>query len=174
MPVTGSVATPRGGTHYYLKPKPVVVIKNSASSIAPSIDIRGEGGYVIAAGSVRFDGRRYEEIHTLVDCALVPPWIITLAMKRSGQKAANSNVNIDEEIAKVASTTTGSRNDALNRCAFVLGKEDFDETKAIERLTAACRESDLLADDGEQLITDTITRAFADSQLTFLIAQLAS
>ena len=85
MPVTGSVATPRGGTHYYLKPKPGVVIKNSASNIAPGIDIRGEGGYVIAAGSVRFDGRRYEEIHTLVDCALVPPWIITLAMKGSGQ-----------------------------------------------------------------------------------------
>ena len=56
----------------------------------------------------------------------------------------------------------------------MLGKEDFDETKAIERLTAACRENGLLAEDGEQLITDTITRAFADSQLTFLIDQLAS
>ena len=84
------------------------------------------------------------------------------------QKAANSNVNIDEEIAKVASTTTGSRNDALNRCAFVLGKAGLDLSDATERLTAACRENGLLAEDGEQAVTDTITRAFADGQLTLI------
>lgn len=176
MPVTGSVTTPRGGRHYYFKSPYGVVIKNSASSIALGIDIRGEGGYIIAAGSVRSDGSRYEVLHPLDDCAPMPPWLRASATKRGGakpkahttsaprQKAANSNVNIDEEIAKVASTTTGSRNDALNRCAFVLGKEDFDEIKAIERLTAACRENGLLAEDGEQVVTDTITRAFADGQ----------
>ena len=176
VPVTGSVATPRGGTHYYLKTEPGVVIKNSASSIAPGIDIRGEGGYIIAAGSVRSDGSRYEVLHPLDDCAPMPPWLRASATKRGGakpkdrttyvprQKAANSNVNIDEEIAKVASTTTGSRNDALNRCAFVLGKAGLDLSDATERLTAACRENGLLAEDGEQAVTDTITRAFADGQ----------
>ena len=176
VPVTGSTRTPRGGTHYYLKTEPGVVIKNSASSIAPGIDIRGEGGYIIAAGSKRSDGRRYEEIHTLVDCAPMPPWLRASATKRGGaklkdrttsvprQKAANSNVNLDDEIAKVASTTTGSRNDSLNRCAFLLGRAGYNEAMVTERLTEACCENGLLAEDGEQLITDTITRAFADGQ----------
>ena len=176
VPVTGSVATPRGGKHYYFKLPDGVVVKNSTSKIAPGIDIRGEGGYIIAAGSVRFDGRRYELVHPLNNCVPLPPWIISLATKGGDakpkdhttsspkQKAANSNVNIDEEIAKVASTTTGSRNDALNRCAFVLGKAGLDLSDATERLTAACRENGLLAEEGEQAVTDTITRAFADGQ----------
>jgi len=176
IPATGKVLTPRGGTHYYFKLPNGIVIKNSASGIASGIDIRGEGGYIIAAGSIRSDGRKYECVHPLDDCVPLPTWVIALATKHGGaklkahntssprQKAANSNVNIDEEIAKLASTTIGSRNDALNRCAFVLGKEGFEETRAIERLTEACRENGLLAEDGEKLIADTISRAFADGQ----------
>jgi len=176
MPVTGSVTTPRGGKHYYFKLPHGVVIKNSVSIIAPGIDVRGEGGYIIGGGSVRFDGGKYKCVHSLNECVPMPPWLLALATKGGGaklkahttssprQKADNSNVDIDQEISKVASTTTGSRNDALNRCAFVLGKAGFDVIEVTERLTEACRDNGLLADDGEQLVADTISRAFADGQ----------
>jgi hypothetical protein len=176
LPITGKVITPRGGEHYYFKVPQGVVIKNSASSIAPGIDVRGEGGYIIAPGSKRVDGRRYICVNTLDNCAQLPLHLINLATKRGGlgskahnpsstiQKAANSNVSLSDEIAKVASTTIGGRNDALYRCAFKLGKAGFDEIEVLERLTEACLENGLLAEDGEQVITDIISRAFSAGQ----------
>jgi hypothetical protein len=45
LPATRIVATRRGGLHYFFKHR--VGIVNSESMIAPEVDIRGEGGYVI-------------------------------------------------------------------------------------------------------------------------------
>lgn len=50
MPATYEVRTPRGGLHLYYTPPAGVTIPNSGSKIAPGVDIRGEGGYVVAAG----------------------------------------------------------------------------------------------------------------------------
>lgn len=57
----GVVSTPRpGGMHYYVPPDPRA--KNTASRIAPHVDTRGRGGYVVLPPSVTDDhgpGRRY-------------------------------------------------------------------------------------------------------------------
>lgn len=51
---TYTVQTPGGGWHhYYWCPSPV---RNSASRVAPGIDTRGAGGYVVAAGCRVDDG----------------------------------------------------------------------------------------------------------------------
>lgn len=176
LPVTGKVITPRGGTHYYFKLPHGVVIKNSASSIAPGIDIRGEGGYIIGAGSIRADGRRYECVHQLDDCVPIPSWVRSLVTGPRSSKMkivadrspsrlhSNSNVSIDKEIAKVADTSAGSRNDTLNRSAFILGRAGHDEELVREGLLEACRKNGLLGEDGEQSILDTIARAYSDGQ----------
>ena len=71
LPETITVKTPRGGRHYYFKyPNEGTEIRNSAGKLAPSIDVRGEGGYVIAAGSRRSDGVYYE---ALADVCPGPP-----------------------------------------------------------------------------------------------------
>jgi hypothetical protein len=61
-----ALKTPRvktgAGLHFYYKLPPGQVIKNSASVLAPHIDIRGEGGYVIAPPSRHFSGKNYEWI----------------------------------------------------------------------------------------------------------------
>ena len=55
-----TVRTGSGGWHYYMRtPSGVELPKNSASAIAPGVDIRSEGGYVIAAGSTHRTGGRY-------------------------------------------------------------------------------------------------------------------
>ena len=46
-----SSLTPSGGRHLWLTGPPDVVVPNSASRLAPGIDIRGAGGYLVGPGS---------------------------------------------------------------------------------------------------------------------------
>lgn len=51
-PPTYSVRTPSGGLHlYYRAPESHGPVANSASKIARNVDVRGDGGYVVAPGS---------------------------------------------------------------------------------------------------------------------------
>ena len=53
------VNTPSGGAHFYFKLDPDEIIRNSVKKIGPGIDIRGEGGYVIAPPSINEQGGQY-------------------------------------------------------------------------------------------------------------------
>lgn len=56
-PATLRVRTPSGGLHLYFRTEQQ--FRNSASKIAPGVDIRGEGGYVVGPGTV-IGGKTYE------------------------------------------------------------------------------------------------------------------
>ena len=64
-----TVRTPRGGEHYYCQHSEGLT--NNAGAV-PGVDLRAEGGYIIAPPSVNGTGERYEWIDglTLDDCAL--------------------------------------------------------------------------------------------------------
>ncbi|WP_371528286.1 bifunctional DNA primase/polymerase [Streptomyces sp. NBC_01283] len=51
IPPTVVVATPSGGRHIWLAGPPDAVVPNSAGRLAPGIDIRGAGGYLVGPGS---------------------------------------------------------------------------------------------------------------------------
>lgn len=51
IPETVVVLTPSGGRHLWLTGPPEAVVPNSASRLAPGIDIRGAGGYLVGPGS---------------------------------------------------------------------------------------------------------------------------
>jgi len=51
IPPTVVVLTPSGGRHLWLSGPPDVVVPNSAGRLAPGIDIRGAGGYLVGPGS---------------------------------------------------------------------------------------------------------------------------
>ncbi|MFJ9666580.1 bifunctional DNA primase/polymerase [Streptomyces sp. NPDC101219] len=51
IPATVVVRTPSGGRHLWLSGPPDVVVPNSASRLAPGIDVRGAGGYLVGPGS---------------------------------------------------------------------------------------------------------------------------
>jgi hypothetical protein len=61
LPRTVEVLTGSGGgsKHLYFKLPDSLIIRNSASKIAPGIDVRGEGGYVVAPPSRHVSGRCY-------------------------------------------------------------------------------------------------------------------
>ncbi|MDF3302924.1 bifunctional DNA primase/polymerase [Streptomyces tropicalis] len=51
IPETVVVTTPSGGRHLWLSGPSDVVVPNSAGRLAPGIDIRGAGGYLVGPGS---------------------------------------------------------------------------------------------------------------------------
>ncbi|MFF8656949.1 bifunctional DNA primase/polymerase [Streptomyces huasconensis] len=51
IPETVVVTTPSGGRHIWLSGPPEAVVPNSAGRLAPGIDIRGAGGYLVGPGS---------------------------------------------------------------------------------------------------------------------------
>ncbi|MFF3484814.1 bifunctional DNA primase/polymerase [Streptomyces sp. NPDC002701] len=51
IPETVVVLTPSGGRHLWLSGPPDIVVPNSAGRLAPGIDIRGAGGYLVGPGS---------------------------------------------------------------------------------------------------------------------------
>lgn len=56
IPQTVTVLTPSGGRHIWLSGPPGVAVPNSAGRLAPGIDIRGTGGYLVGPGSVTAHG----------------------------------------------------------------------------------------------------------------------
>jgi hypothetical protein len=75
LPPTVEVIT-GNGRHAYFK-MPATPLRNSASKIAPHVDVRGDGGYVIAPPSIHPSGRAYA---WSVDCAsaiaAAPDWLL--------------------------------------------------------------------------------------------------
>jgi hypothetical protein len=86
LPPTLQVCTPRG-THYYFR-WPGVLVRNSASKVAPKVDVRGHGGFVLAPPSIHPTGRRYawsvDSSDTIADA---PAWLISLVADNSGNAA---------------------------------------------------------------------------------------
>jgi hypothetical protein len=79
LPKTLMAESPSGSLHFYFKwPSNGTVITNSASKIAPGIDVRGEGGMVIAPPSVR-NGKSYRWLNDL-PVADAPEWLIDAAI----------------------------------------------------------------------------------------------
>src|SRR5712691_3900001 len=61
---TRSVKTPRGGHLYFRYPEGGVEIRNSAGKVAPGVDVRGEGGYVLIPPSIHPSGQPYTWIES--------------------------------------------------------------------------------------------------------------
>jgi putative DNA primase/helicase len=78
--VTLSVVTGSGGAHYYFRAPAGVVIPNSTSKLGKGLDIRGEGGQVIAPPSLHISGQRYRWLESMaageVEIALLPSWLV--------------------------------------------------------------------------------------------------
>ncbi|MBA2945463.1 bifunctional DNA primase/polymerase [Streptomyces himalayensis] len=79
IPDTVVVITPSGGRHLWLSGPPDVVVPNSAGRLAPGIDIRGAGGYLVGPGS-RTDHGVYSTVPgtALLAPAPCPPALLRL------------------------------------------------------------------------------------------------
>lgn len=74
---TAVARTGSGGYHVLFRFDPERPVTNARGSLPPHLDVRGEGGYVILAGSQLADGRRYEWVNPPeeIDICDPPGWL---------------------------------------------------------------------------------------------------
>lgn len=89
--MTAAIAvTPRGGRHYYFRGAPLW--RCSAGKLAPGVDVRAKGGYVIAPPSRLHTGGQYRwlpghELPPVTELPPVPVWLSNLLDRVSGSRA---------------------------------------------------------------------------------------
>ena len=90
FPETRMVISPSGSIHrYYRHPGGGVKIWNSTSELAPGVDVRGDGGMVIAPPSIKPGVGEYRWLNAL-PIADAPAWLIEASSK---QKQANKSLS---------------------------------------------------------------------------------
>lgn len=112
FPETYSVRSPTGGLHFYYAS--TAPISNSAGALAPGVDVRGEGGQVVAAGSVRMNGRRYTIVNE-VDVAPLPEETerLLLALRPERMERAKRKQSATSTLMRAPTTT---REQVLKKC----------------------------------------------------------
>jgi hypothetical protein len=124
LPQTRIHRTQSGGRHYLFRHAPGV--RNTASKIAPGIDIRGEGGYVILPPSVGY------EVINDADLAEWPDWLLELIFSKPPPPRTNgyhhqpiSSARLDGFIRAVVGRVTaageGGKHFALRNAALSIG-----------------------------------------------------
>ncbi len=137
LPVTLLAFTGGGGFHLFYAVPAGVRVGNTAGRLpnmvdtVPGIDLRGDGGYVVAAPSVHASGIRYRWADQATQLAALPTWLSQpptpdfievpprVSEKGSSRYGAAALAN---EVDAVRRLVVGERNAGLNRAAFVLGR----------------------------------------------------
>jgi Bifunctional DNA primase/polymerase, N-terminal/AAA domain/Primase C terminal 2 (PriCT-2) len=84
--------TPRTGRHLLFRYDPERPVRNSTSKIAPGIDVRGDGGYVIVPPSKTESGKEYSS-NDVENIAEAPDWLYGLveSEKKFEQESKQDN-----------------------------------------------------------------------------------
>lgn len=117
LPETVEAKTGSGGSHILFKYDPITPIGNSTAKLGPGLDIRGDGGYIVAYPSLHQSGGRYSWMvepgkHGL---SAMPHWMIGKLLARREAIQTTSEPNSSETCLywlgkALAKTTTGQRN----------------------------------------------------------------
>ena len=129
LPETATVKTGRGGMHlYYRCDQPVGCSVNAEIGV----DVRGDGGYVVAPPSVHPNGNAYEFEEYLDDVPIARADSNVYAFIRAaqGERQRGRRFSLPEVIGD------GKRNDTLMRLACSLQSQGFDDMLILANLEA--------------------------------------
>lgn len=156
LPETVSAVTGRGGLHlYYLCNTPVGCSVDAGSGV----DVRGEGGYVVAPPSVHPNGRAYcwETDPSEAEVARADDNVLAFIRSVQGARKPKERMRLPDVIAE------GSRNDTLMRYASSMQARGDDDVLILSALEAAnklkCRPP--LAQDEIEGIVESVTTRYA-------------
>lgn len=126
-----------GGFHLYYRQPAGLIVPNTAGrlpnvgALLPGIDLRGDGGYVVAPPSVHVSARAYRWSEPSRHLVLLPEWlwprppppspVSALPRARSVADSPYGTAALAAEVEGVRRLVVGQRNDGLNRAAFALG-----------------------------------------------------
>ncbi|MBT3167852.1 bifunctional DNA primase/polymerase [Streptomyces sp. Vc74B-19] len=132
VPRTRTVRTASGGQHLYFTAPAAVRLHNTAGTLAPLVDTRAWGGYIVAAGSL-VDGTPYETVGPALLRPL-PAWLKTLLVPphpvnrphatapAAGRHRPYIAAALARETDAVAAAREGQRNATLLRAGRALGR----------------------------------------------------
>lgn len=180
LPGTARAKTANGGTHIFFRH--VEGVRNRAA-IAPGVDTRGDGGYIVGPGSIMADGRCYEWIdhdsQDMPEFADAPAWLLDLVLPKTTAPAPTqpreytyqsedtsaaryASRSFDMELDKLSSSPKGQRGQQLFASACSVGEfvaaGHISRSEAEAGLIDAARSNGLVATDGERKCMDKIKR----------------
>lgn len=119
LPDTRRSVTGSGGEHWYLLSDGERV-PNSVELVGPGLDVRGDGGYVIAPPSLHESGRRYSwDVGGGEQTEPAPKWFLASArQKRAKSEALDGPAGADAFVS-------GGRNDAMTALAGSMRRRGF-------------------------------------------------
>jgi len=123
-----------GGLHaFFARPDDGRIYRNSTSRLAPHVDVRGDGGYVVVAPSNHLDGL-YAWVDAEAPVPAMPAWLADLcadpppapAKPRPATRApagvGYGPAALADELDRLNAAAEGTRNDVLNAAAYNLGQ----------------------------------------------------
>jgi hypothetical protein len=176
LPAT-RISTTSNGCHFWFQAdRPIPCRVGGQAGFPPALDIRADGGYVMAPPSLHPDGPIYQWANTR-EIANAPDWLIQLArakakpivaprahvpIRPAGPISNYAAAALEREIGALTSTPPGARNHALNRASFSLHQlvagGELDGALVQEQLIAAATANGLMSDpaDGPRSVERTI------------------
>lgn len=123
-PTTRAVITPSGGRHLYFATDAKVAC--SVGKLGQGIDVRGIGGYAVAAGVI--DGRQYETLAEPI--APAPCWLLELV----GERTVTRRPTAEWQAVACGGAELGHRNNTLASLAGHLLWQGVDPGVVLELL----------------------------------------
>lgn len=192
LPDTPTVQTGSGsGLHLYYRVPPGTTMRvgNTTKHIHPSTDTRGEGGQVVAPGSIHADtGALYEWVPGLspdeIELADLPQWVIDAINEPPKKKTTTSTTATTAAIeiadglnkaylskalqngcANVANAPEGQRNETLNKEAYSLARlSELTDSDIWNALLPAAMQAGLAESESSATIKSGITAGRAKPQ----------
>ena len=148
---TRVVHTPSGGLHFYFSyPQGVDTIKNR-TNMKPGIDIRADGGYVIAPGS-SIDGNYYNFKDKDKEIAELPRKLFEMLI--NDKNSINTDFDMEKEVSAgevMFGVEQGSRNHSVFRLASKLRGDDVPREVAESQILIAAHNCNPPLPEGEAL-----------------------
>lgn len=118
LPITKTVRTPSGGIHYYFRWPAEGEVRNSSNELGEGIDVRGEGGMVVAPPSIKGDKAYVWEDNARISDA--PDWLLRLVVSNERDAGAGSNAPTSDKLARIEKVRAALDN---------ISNDDFDGEK---------------------------------------------
>lgn len=162
LPITRIHKTRSGGVHIFFKHKEG--LRNSAGKIAPGVDVRAEGGYVIWWPAADL------QVVNVASPADWPEWLLELAVTKPARVEIGYHVAprtgsgyahaaLKDAARKLVTAPEGTRNDTLNREMFSMRRFINSGELDIHDVTATLLSAALSAGLGAKEATATIVSA---------------
>ncbi|MEO7572114.1 MAG: bifunctional DNA primase/polymerase [Acidimicrobiales bacterium] len=135
LPPGRTVATGGGGTHLYFKHPGNKVTNDAGRRLGEGLDIRGDGGYVLAPPSRHASGGGYSVTARGGEIPPMPDWLVerlqapvhvprpaVVSFHRGDDTTAWARAALRGELERLEQAKPGYRNNTLNSVAYKLGQ----------------------------------------------------